>query len=137
MNIRKTIEKTFESKKIKYFKGNGENDNVFNLPYRGIIVESNHINIYMEVIEELGIIKFTLIEKANMKIDINELKARLLDINSKLNFGTLSMRNESDTIEYKVDYQLCDSEFSYEQYNKFVARCITMYEELKKLELIV
>ena len=137
MNVREQAEKILSENNVNFFKGYGETENVFNLPYRGISNSKHHINIYMEFIEELNIIKFMLIEKANKNIDLNDLKSSLLNINSLLNFGTLSMRNDSDTVEYKVDYQLNTEDFSFEQYQKFIVCCIKTYENLKNDDLIL
>lgn len=136
-NILDEIKNIFEENRIKYFSGNESNKNIFNLPYRGIENEKNHVNIYMDVDEFQEIIKFMFIEKANKtNKSVEEIKSNLLDINSSLNFGSLSMRSDSDTIEYKVDYQLNGESFSFQQYNKFIVRCINVYELLKKDELI-
>lgn len=107
-----------------------------NVPYRGIKNQKNHISIYMDIDENSKTIKFTFTEKKNNKIDISVIKSKLLDINSSLNFGNLSMRTNSDTIEYKIDYQLNQESFSFEQYNIYIIRCINVYEKLQEEELI-
>lgn len=136
MNILKSVEKTFSEKQIKYFKGNNSNSNILNVPYRGINNKKLHVNIYMDIDEETRIIKFTFAEKRSEKIDIQDLKSKLLNLNSLLNYGNLSMRNNSDTIEYKVEYQMNNEEFSFDSYNMFIIRCICVYEKLKEEDLI-
>lgn len=139
MSTLKDIESVLNEHHIKFFKGNENTNtkNIFNLPYRLVNDESGHINIYMEFIEDLNIIRFMFIEKANNKIDINSIKSALLDINSSLDFGVLSMKNESDTIEYKIDFQLGENGFTFIQYQYFISRCIRIYEKLKKDGLIL
>ena len=44
-NILDEIKNIFEENGIKYFSGNESNKNIFNLPYRGIENEKNHVNI--------------------------------------------------------------------------------------------
>ena len=136
MTIFESIEKTFNEKKINYFKGNNSSDNIFNLPYRGILKPKNHINIYMEVNEELRIITFTFLEKAKNGKDDVTIKTKLLDLNAILAYGALSMRSDSDTIEYRIDYQLNDDDFSFDQYNRYIVRCIKVYEKLQEDEII-
>ena len=136
MGTQENIEKVLNENNIKFLKGNKDNDNVYNLPYKGFENKSYHINVFMEIIEEFDIVRFMLIEKANKEIDINAIKSSLLDLNSMLKFGILSMRNESDTIEYKVDYKLGDEGFEFDQYIDFVILCLKMYETLKKDNLI-
>lgn len=136
MNIRDAIKSKFDEKGINYFQGSNKNENIFNVPYRGIQNRNNHINIYLDVDEELKIIKFTFIEKMNSVNEEIDIKSKLLDLNSSLNFGSLSMRSDSDTIEYKVDYQLYDDDFSFDQYNKFIVYCVTVYEKLKEEGII-
>lgn len=131
------VKKTFAEHKIKYFSGNNSNENILNLPYRGIENTQNHVNIYMAVDNKLNVIKFMVVEKANMPSKTEaEIKSKLLDINSTLNFGALSMRNDSDSIEYKIEYELFDEPFSFSLYNKYIVRCITVYEKLKEEDLI-
>lgn len=137
MSIREQAEKILLENNIKYFKGSGETENIFSLPYRGIKNPENHITIYMEFIEDMNIIKFMLIEKANKSMDINGIKSALLNINSMLNFGALSMRNDSDTVEYKVYYQLGENGFLFDQYQKFIICCIRTFEDLKNDDLIL
>lgn len=136
MNILENVEKVFSENGIKYFKGNDSNENILSVPYRGIEDQKNHINIYMDVDEKLKMIKFTFAEKKNDKFEISTIKSKLLDLNSSLIIGNLSMRSESDTIEYRVDYQLNEDSFSFDKYNKFIVRCIRVYEKLKEEDLI-
>ncbi len=136
MSILSNVENVFAEKGIKYLKGNDSNANILNVPYRGIINESNHINIYMDIDEEQQIIKFTFECKANSNQEITDIKSKLLDLNSSLNFGNLSMRNDSDTIEYKIDYRVDEDSFSFDEYSKNIIRCISVYENLKEKDLI-
>lgn len=136
MSILNNVENVFAEKGIKYLKGNDSNANILNVPYRGIKSKSNHINIYMDIDEEQYIIKFTFEGKTNSNHEISDIKSKLLDINSSLNFGNLSMRNDSDTIEYRIDYKVEKDSFSFDEYNKYIVRCINVYEELKENDLI-
>lgn len=137
MSIAKKIETIFQQHDIKYLKGNNIEEQIFNVPYRGISNPKNHINIYIGVDENTKIIMFKLIEKLNRSMDIEEARIKLLDLNSALNLGSLSMRSNSDTIEYKVDYQLNDiSSLSYDGYITFIIKCIEVYEEMKKRDII-
>lgn len=135
MNIYDIIKNTLDEHDINYFQGNNASEKIFNVPYRGIKNRSDHVNIYLDVDEELKIVKFTFIEKVNKSNgDIDYTK--ILDLNYSLKLGSLSMRSDSDTIEYKLDYQLFDDVFSFEQYNKFIVYCITVYEKLKEEGII-
>lgn len=136
MNILKNVEKVFSENHIRYFKGNDPNENILSVPYRGIEDRKNHINIYMDIDEKLKMIKFTFAEKKNDNINVSTIKSKLLDLNSSLVFGNLSMRSESDTIEYRVDYQLNEDSFSFDRYNMFIVYCIKVYEKLKEEDLI-
>lgn len=136
MNILENVEKVFSENDIKYFKGNDSNENILSVPYRGIQDQKNHIIIYMDVDEKLKMIKFTFAEKKNDKFEISTIKSKLLDLNSSLILGNLSMRSESDTIEYRIDYQLNEDSFSFDKYNIFIVRCIKVYERLKEEDLI-
>lgn len=137
MSILEQVESTLNEKHIKYFKGNGTSSNIFCLPYRSIDYQRAYTTIYMEIIEDTYTIKFTLAEKANVDKDISSIKNDLLDLNSDLNFGSLSMQNGSAIIEYRVDYQLDDgAEFSYITYNVFIVRCLNVFDELRKRNLI-
>lgn len=136
MSILSDVENVFAEKKIKYLKGNDFNANILNVPYRGIKNKNNHINIYMDIDEEQQVIKFTFEGKSNNNHEIAEIKSKLLDINSTLNFGSLSMRNDSDTIEYRIDYKVEEDSFLFDEYNKYIVRCINVYEKLKENDLI-
>ena len=46
------------------------------------------------------------------------------------------MRNDSDTIEYRIDYKVEKDSFSFDEYNKNIIRCINVYENLKENDLI-
>lgn len=137
MSVREQVEKTLSEKHINYFKGSGTSDNIFSLPYRGINNEKDHVIVYMEVIEDIRTIRFTLIEKANRDKAISSVQSDLLDLSSKLNFGNLSMQSDSDTIEYRIEYQLdVGTEFSYNTYNVFIVRCLNVFDELRERDLI-
>ena len=136
MNILSNVENVFAEKGIKYLKGNNSNSNILNVPYRGINNKNNHINIYMDIDEEQQVIKFTFEGKANNNHEISDIKSKLLDINATLNFGNLSMRNDSDTIEYRIDYKVEKDSFSFDEYKKNIIRCINVYENLKENDLI-
>lgn len=90
----------------------------------------------MDIDEEQQVIKFTFEGKANNNHEISDIKSKLLDINATLNFGNLSMRNDSDTIEYRIDYKVEEDSFSFDEYNKNIIRCINVYENLKENDLI-
>lgn len=136
MSILNNVEKVFAEKGIKYLKGNNSNIGILNVPYRGIRNKNNHINIYMDIDEDQQIIKFTFEGKANDNYEISDIKSKLLDINATLNFGNLSMRNDSDTIEYRIDYKVEKDSFSFDEYNRNIIRCINVYEKLKENDLI-
>lgn len=134
MNMLEKIQKVFDEREIYYFNSNNTQDNLIYVPYRGIKDKDNHIDIYLEIHEELRIIRFNFIEKVIYKRD--DVKSLLLDINATLNFGSLSIRNDSDLVQYRVDYQLGDDEFSFEQYKRFIVCCINTYEKLKEESII-
>lgn len=136
MSIIEDIEKEFNKNDIKYFKGGDKLDPVLNVPYRGIDNPKNHINIYVSTDEELKIVKFTFLERANKNIAIEIIREKILDLNSHLYFGTLSMRSDSNTIEYRIDYQLNDAIFSFKKYNIFIIRCVETYELMQKEDII-
>lgn len=136
MTILENIEKTFNENKIRYFKGVDETKQILNVPYRGIDNETNHINIYIDIDEELEIITFTFLESANKNIDIETIRDKLLNLNSQLVSGALSMRSNSNTIEYKLSYQLKDKNFSFEQYNIYIVKCVQVYEMMQKEDII-
>ena len=137
MSIIKDIETAFKQNGIKYLKGSNIKEQIFNVPYRGIANPQNHINIYIDVDEESRLVVFKLVEKLNKSMDIEDARTKLLDLNSNLNLGTLSMRSNSDTIEYKADYQLNENcVFSFDKYIVFIIKCIDVYEEMKNKDLI-
>lgn len=136
MSILKSIEKTLDEKEVRYFKGNDITGQIFNVPYRGIRNKKNHINIYINIDEELGVITFNFLEKVNKDVKIDIIREKLLDLNSQLSFGTLCMRSDSDNIEYKLDCKLNNKRIDFDQYNLYIVRCIMVYEELQKMEII-
>jgi len=136
MSILSTIEKCFEKNNIKYFQGNDSNENIINLPYRGINDRESKISIYLEVDEESERIIYKFIKNANKDKQRNEIQEILLDLNSSLNYGVLSMRADSNTIEYRLDQEIVDDKFSFDKYNSNIIICIKVYEELKERDLI-
>lgn len=135
MNLLKKVKETLDEKKINYFQGNEENTNILHLPYRGIVNKHTHINIYMEILSSIDLIRFTWIAKSNSMADISELKSQLLDLNSSLNIGSLSMKNDSDSILYKADYVI-ESDFSFDTYNFYIVQCVKIYEKLRERDII-
>ena len=136
MSLLENIEKIFNDNEINYFKGNKGNQNIINVPYRGIINPNSRVDIYLDVDEFLKLVKFTVVEKYNRRKDISEIKSQLLDINANLQSGFLSMRSDSDTIEYRTDYTVVEEGFSFKQYNMIIVNCVKIYEMLKERELI-
>lgn len=137
MSLLETIKKIFDENGINYFQGNNDNRNIINVPYRGITDPKDRIEIYLEIDEFLKSIKFFFNEKCNKNMEITEIKSQLLDINANLQSGSLSMRNDSDSIEYRIDYPVFDDVFSFKQYNINIVNCVKVYEMLKGKELIL
>ena len=136
MGLIDNIQENFDKNGIQYFK-KCNLGNMMIVPYRGIEDGSMSINIYIDINIDLDKINFYFIEKRNKKNSINKIRSELLDINSSLEFGSFAMQNDSDSIEYHVDYMINnENDFSFEQYNYFVIRCIRAYELLKDKELI-
>lgn len=121
---------------IKYFQGNDQNANIINLPYSGIKNKKNHIQIYLEILSSANLLRFTIIEHSNKNIETSELKSQLLDLNSYIDMGTFAMKNDSDTIIYKIDYILDKDGFNFFIYNFYITQCIKAYEILQEKEII-
>lgn len=136
MSILKNIEKTFNEHEIRYFKGNDITGQIFNVPYCGIDNKNNHINIYIDIDEENESITFNFLEKVNKNAEIDTVRKKLLDLNSDLAFGILCMRSDSDKIEYKLDCKLKNKKINFDEYNLYIVRCIKIYEELQKMEIV-
>lgn len=134
MSILENVQKVFDEKKIYYFSAKNTEDNLLYVPYRGITDKNNRIDIYLEILEDLNIIRLNFIEELINKED--SVKSILLDLNASLSFGTLSLRNNSNLVEYRVDYQLNNNPFSFEQYQQFIICCINIYEKLKAEHII-
>ena len=134
MSILDGVQKIFEEKDVYYFRGRNTEDNLLYVPYQGIEDKNNHVDIYLEIFEDLKVIRFTFIEKISHRRD--EVESVLLNLNADLNFGSLSLRSETDLVEYRIDYQLGEDAFSYEQYKKFIICCISIYEKLKSEYII-
>jgi hypothetical protein len=135
MSLQKNIEKIFDEHGINYFKGNKGNENILNVPYKGIKDPENRINIFLVIDEDAMVVKFTFSEQSNRAMAVENVKSQLLDINASLDFGFLSMKSDSNSLEYRLDYLVRD-EFLFEQYNKFIVRCIKVYETLKDRAII-
>lgn len=136
MNILNSVENMFKQKGVKYLKSNNSNANILNVLYQGIKNKKNRINIYMDIDEDLQIIKFSFTEKMNNTYKISDIAPELLDINSSITFGNLSKRRDSEAIEYRIDYQINNNSFSFGDYNKNIIRCINVYEKLKEDKII-
>lgn len=136
MKIIENIEKSFNENKIYYLKESNHSI-VYKLLYCGIEKKENRIKIYMDVDLQNGVLKYLFAEKSNNKIDIATIRERLLDINSTLTLGSLSMRKESNIIEYRIDYQLNGNQFSFKKYNQNIVICIKVYERLQQEGLIL
>lgn len=136
MGLIKDIEDVFNENKVKYFKGNNDTSNIINVIYRGIKNKENHINIYLDIDESSNCIRFIFTEKCNPSADLDMVKSQLLDLNATIPAGTLSMRNESDSIEYRADYIVAEDKFSFKTYNIFIVHCVKVYESLQEKEII-
>lgn len=136
MSLLQEIKNSFDEREIKYFQGNAQNENIINVPYRGIKNEKNIINIYMEIYDDLNLIKFSFSEELNDNVNITHAQSELLNLNASLNFGKLAMRLNSHTIEYEIKYLINQDSFSFEEYTIYIIRCINVYEELRENGLI-
>lgn len=130
--ITNNVEKMLNENKIKYFKG--KDVDIYNIPYRGIKNPNNHVFIYLTIDNDLDIVIISILEKANKNRDLFEIKSQLLDLNADIQFGTLSMRNNSDSIEFVIKQQL--GSFSFEDYKTSIIQCVNIYEKLKAESII-
>lgn len=130
--------KTFKENNINYFKSNNSDRGILSLPYRGIKDSNEHLTIYLEVDEKSKVVIFNFMEVANKKIERSQLQQTLLELNASAVAGSLSMWSDSDTIEYRLDYEINDDDddFSFSLYNRNIVRCINMYERLKEMDLV-
>lgn len=125
------IEKMLKENGIKYFSGKNETQNIFTFPFLGIKSEENRVLVYMELDKKNRIVIFRIAEDVNKNKDMNELKTELLDLNSRLNTGSLSMSSDSDIVEYKIDLYLGANDMDFKQFMKHIACCVHIYEKLK------
>lgn len=130
------IEKMLKENGIKYFSGKNETQNIFSFPFKGIKNEDNHVFVYMELDKRNRTITFRIAEDINKDKNINILRAELLDLNSRLNVGSLSMSSDSDIVEYKIDLVLGEADLDYSSFLRHVIYCVHMYEKLKDDALI-
>jgi len=129
------ITKMLKENGIIYFQGNSENENVFNLPYSGIEYPDDSVNVYMEIIEPINIIRFSIYRMLNGISDNAELKSKLLDLNSSLTVGAFALQSDSNLIEYNVDYTIGDNDLPFKLYNYYVGQCVKAFEKLKDINI--
>lgn len=136
MNILNEIEKVFNENNVRYKKETDKKNKILKVIYRGIGNEKNRITIYIDTNNPLNLINFFFLAKINESVSIDIVREKLLDLNTKLVLGTLSMGSDSNIIEYRLDYSLNDHIFSYDVYNRNIVLCIKVYERLQKEGII-
>ena len=130
------IEKMLKENGIKYFSGKNETQNILTFPFVGIKDENNHVFVYMELDKKNKMVTFRIAEDVNKDKDINVLRTELLDLNSRLNVGSLSMSSDSDIVEYKIDLIVGEAELDYKLFLRHIIYCVHLYEKLKEDALI-
>lgn len=135
-NLRKIFLDFLNVSDVKFFEPNDENASLI-IPYYGLD-KNTSINIYCDIINNLNLIKLGFISEINKEIDINTLKSGLLDLNSKIILGSLSLEAESNKIKYSIDYVIDDeNDLTKAKYNNYIYQSLSVYSQLVKLKYII
>lgn len=135
-NLREKVNDFLEENKLKYYKSNDEED-VYRilLPYRHKEIKS--ITLFMDVYWKINMLKLGFHEEVN-KVNIDEVKTKLLDINGRLVIGTLSLEKDSDIVTYSIDWVVGEEDnILKETYNKNIVYSLNIYENLLKDNVII
>lgn len=103
-------------------------------PYKGIKDSNNRIFIFMQYNINNKILSYYLVEQINPDLDIDKVKSKLLDMNSK-NIG-IFMTKDNNLI-YEINLSLNENKFVFSNYMDNTLNCIETYEYLKEQQIIL
>ena len=135
MKLIEEILNSFKKNDVIYF-GNDEESGIINVIYSGLNNADNRISIILTVNEDSNIVTFIFIKKIKDDTDKMEIMSKLLDLNSCIANGVLSMKTSSNNVQYKIDYFVNDDHFSFDKYNIYILACIMLYERLQEENII-
>lgn len=134
---------TLEQKYIGFMKKNNihslknTNQKYFYMPYKS---DKKNIRVYIfaNIIDEMNTIKFGF--QGILKVDkrnLDETREHLLDLNSRLTTGALSLKKNSNVVEYSINYTVEDDEdIDIERYNRIIVFCMNLYFDLYDRKII-
>lgn len=136
--MKKLKEKYFnflDEQAIKYFKPSDDSNQII-IPYK-VFKTENKLNVFCEIYDELDLIKFGFIQNKNPQVNSYELKSGLLDMNSKIMFGTLSLEENSNIIKYSIDFIVDEeTDLTLKNYRNKILMCLDVYTKLLEKEYI-
>ncbi len=135
--LREKVESFIKDEKIRAFSETDKSHYI--IPYRW---KSKNIKltIYIDIYEQQHLFKISFKSKIkeSSSYGMNEIKDTLLDLNSKLLLGTISLQSNSNTLVYSIDYNIEeDKEISEKTYNKYIMYCFTLYDDLITKNIII
>ena len=136
--IKKTLAKKFdEFVERNELKSLRDTDGIhYYLPYSPK-EKKNRIMIFAHIFEESRIIKIGFRAPLKEENDIDDIRMILLDLNSRLKMGALSLEKDSNEIIFSIDYTVEDDEnIDVERYHRIILYNISMYFDLLKRQLI-
>ena len=102
INTSEVFEQYFNEKDLIFFKNKQKDVDVYLLPYR---IKDKKIKIDINVIasKNKNLCRIGFKSKLNPSIDYRE---KLLDMNSKLDYGSLSVESGSDYVAFNINFKL-------------------------------
>lgn len=136
-NLREKVLNFVDSKNLNYFISSDEElMNCLLLPYRTKDIEK--LIICIEIYSELNMLKIGFRENMDCNTNLDEIKTKLLDLNSKLILGNLALEKSSNKVSFLIDWIIeSKDEISEETYNKHIAYVITVYKLLLEEKIIM
>ena len=125
------IENLLKENNLIYYKRELNTGAIFIVPYR-LVKFGVKLHIKIIIDNELKYYKMGFDCK---KSNDEELTEKLLNLNSKLQDGVLSISTDSDEVSFRINMNICD-ELVWETYKNILYQCFAVFIKLFDGELI-
>lgn len=133
-NTYKILEDFFKFKNLVFYKREEKNSIIFLLPYRfSANGEKFVVEINISVSRESALCRIGFTETLNMDVDFGK---ELLDMNSELIEGKLSVVSDSDQVSFNTIFYVFDKTDIENMYNKYLYNCLLTYYKLCQKNII-
>lgn len=132
INTSEIFEQYFNEKDLIFFKSKKKDIDVYLLPYR---IKDKKIKVDINVIasKNKNLCRIGFKSKLNPNIDYRE---KLLDMNSKLDYGSLSVESGSDYVAFNINFKFFEDSNIETLYRNNLVRSISVFIDLVEDNII-